>query len=157
MTGEEIARRVLDDNGLEHIKVKVTGSLLFGNSYSHYFKKVRLRRFTRHKTSITALGMGAQKACLAILDKENDPDMKKRVRLYPIITFGPFAFIPLIIIGGLLDYFAFSQNGVIMLALGSLGLIFYVYSIVLSVKLSSNAVSLAFGIDINLPSPMEKL
>ena len=82
LTGEETARKVLDDNGLQHIKVKVTGSILFGNSYSHYFKKVRLRRMTRHKTSLTALGMGAQKACLAVLDKEGDPDMKKQVRLY---------------------------------------------------------------------------
>ena len=79
MTGEQVARKVLDDNGLEKIKVSVTGSLLFGNSYSHYFKKVRIRRFTRHKTSVVALGMGAQKACLAVLDKENDPDMKKQI------------------------------------------------------------------------------
>lgn len=133
MTGEEVARKVLDDNGLEHIKVKVTGSLLFGNSYSHYFKKVRLRRLTRHKTSITALGMGAQKACLAILDKENDPDMKKRVRLYPLITFGPFAFIPLILVGAALDYFAFNMQGVCTYVLGGIGLLFYAYSIVLSV------------------------
>ena len=35
LTGIEIARKILDDNGLEHIKVKRTGSLLFGNSYSH--------------------------------------------------------------------------------------------------------------------------
>lgn len=96
LTGEEVARKIFDDNGLENIKVKVTGSLMFGNSYSHFFKKVRLRRFTRHKKSLTSLGMGAQKASLAILDKEGDPDMKKRNKLYPIITFGPFAFIPLI-------------------------------------------------------------
>ena len=37
LTGIEVARKILDDNGLEHIKVKRTGSLLFGNSYSHYF------------------------------------------------------------------------------------------------------------------------
>ena len=133
MTGEQAARKVLDDNGLSHIKVKSTGSLLFGNSYSHYFKKVRIRRLTRHKTSITALGMGAQKACLAILDKENDPDMKKRVRLYPLITFGPFAFIPLIFIGALLDIFVFNQSGVCTFVLGGIGLLFYVYAIVLSV------------------------
>ena len=133
LTGEETARKVLDNNGLQHIKVKVTGSLLFGNSYSHFFKKVRLRRMTRHKTSITALGMGAQKACLAILDKEGDPDMKKRIRLYPMITFGPFAFIPLIIIGFLLDYFVFNQSGICVYVLGGLGLLFYVYALVLSV------------------------
>lgn len=133
LTGEQTARKILDDNGLAHIKVKVTGSLLFGNSYSHFFKKVRLRRLTRHKTSITALGMGAQKACLAILDKEKDPDMKKRVRLYPLITFGPFAFIPMIIVGVLLDYFVFDQSGLCTFVLGGLGLLFYIYAIVLSV------------------------
>jgi Zn-dependent membrane protease YugP len=128
-----VARRILDDNGLQHIKVRRTGSLLFGNSYSHYFKKVRLRGFIRHETSLTSMGMGAQKAALAILDKEGDPDMQKRIRLVPLVTFGPFAFIPLIAVGALLDYFVFNGSGVCTLALGGLGLIFYVYSIVLSV------------------------
>lgn len=133
MSGEEIARKILDDNGLEHIKVKVTGSLLFGNSYSHFFKKVRIRRFTRNEKSITSLGIGAQKAALAILDKEGDPDMKKRIHLYPLITFGPFAFVPLITVGALLDYFIFSQSGLLVYIFGGLGLLFYVLAVVLTV------------------------
>ena len=133
LTGEEVARKILDDNGLQKIKVKVTGSIMFGNSYSHYFKKVRLRRFTRKKRSLTSLGMGAQKAALAILDKENDPDMRKYFRLYPIISFGPLAFIPLITVGAVLDYFVFSQSGICVYILGALGLLFYVYAIVLAV------------------------
>ena len=133
LTGIEVARKILDDNGLEHIKVKRTGSLFFGNSYSHYFKKVRLRGFIRHETSITSMGMGAQKAALAILDKEGDEDMRKRIRLVPSITFGPFAFIPLILIGAALDYFVFNGNGICTLVLGFIGLLFYVYSVVLSV------------------------
>ena len=133
LTGIEIARKILDDNGLEHIGVKRTGSLLFGNSYSHYFKKVRLRGLIRHEKSLTSVGIGAQKAALAILDKEGDPDMKKRIRLVPLITFGPFAFIPLVLVGAVLDYFMFNGNGVCTLALGALGLLFYAYSVVLSV------------------------
>lgn len=133
LTGAQVARSILDSNGLSHIKVKRTGSLLFGNSYSHYFKKVRLRSFIRHETSLTSIGMGAQKAALAILDKEGDPDMRKRVRLVPIVTFGPFAFIPLILIGVALDYLVFNASGVCTLTLGILGLLFYVYAIVLSV------------------------
>lgn len=133
LTGIEIARKILDDNDLEHIKVKRTGSLLFGNSYSHYFKKVRLRGLIRHETSLTSMGIGAQKAALAILDKEGDEDMRKRIRLVPLITFGPFAFIPLILIGGVLDYFVFNGNGICTLVLGAIGLLFYVYSVVLSV------------------------
>jgi Zn-dependent membrane protease YugP len=129
----QIARKILDDNGLRHIKVKRTGSLLFGNSYSHYFKKVRLRGLIRHETSLTSIGLGAQKASLAILDKEGDKDMKKRIRLVPLMTFGPFAFIPLILIGGLLDYFLFNGSGICTLVLGVIGLLFYVYAIILSV------------------------
>ena len=135
LTGMQIARKILDDNGLEHIKVKRTGSLLFGNSYSHYFKKVRLRGLIRHETSLTSIGMGAQKAALAILDKEGDADMKKRIRLVPLITFGPFAFIPLILVGIALDFFVFNGNGngICTLVLGAIGLLFYAYAIVLSV------------------------
>jgi Zn-dependent membrane protease YugP len=77
--------------------------------------------------------MGAQKACLAILDKEGDPDMKKRIRLYPIITFGPCAFIPLMLVGALLDYFIFNQSGVWTLVCAGIGVAFYAYAIVLSV------------------------
>ena len=133
LTGIEVARKILDDNGLAHIKVKRTGSLLFGNSYSHYFKKVRLRGLIRHETSVTSMGLGAQKAALAILDKEGDEDMKKRIRLVPLVTFGPFAFIPLILIGAALDYFVFSGTGICTLVLGAIGLLFYVYAVVLSV------------------------
>lgn len=133
MSGTEIARKILDDNGLEHIKVQRTGSLFFGNSYSHYFKKVRLRGFIRHETSLTSIGMGAQKAALAILDKEGDPDMKKRIRLVPLITFGPFAFIPLVVIGIILDFFVFGGTGICTVALAAVGLLFYVYAVVLSV------------------------
>ena len=149
LTGIEVARKILDDNGLEHIKVERTGSLLFGNSYSHYFKKVRLRGFIRHETSLTSIGMGSQKAALAILDKEGDKDMKKRVRLVPLVTFGPFAFIPLILIGAALDYFVFNGSGICTLALGTIGLLFYIYSVVLSVltlKTEKKAQSRAYEI-----------
>ena len=133
LSGIDVARKILDDHGLNDIKVSKTGSLMFGNSYSHYFKKVRLRGFIRHENSITSMGIGAQKAALAILDKEGDPDMKKRIRLVPFISFGPFAFIPLVLVGAALDYFVFSGNGVCTLVLGVIGLLFYIYSIVLSV------------------------
>jgi Zn-dependent membrane protease YugP len=106
---------------------------MFGNSYSHYFKKVRLRGFIRHQNSVTSMGIGAQKAALAILDKEGDPDMKKRIRLVPLITFGPFAFIPLVLVGALIDYFVFSGSGTCTLILGCIGLLFYLYSVILSI------------------------
>lgn len=132
LTGEQAARQLLDRNGLQHIKVKVGGSILFGNSYSHYFKKVRLRRLTRKKTSLTSLAMGSQKAALAVMDKEGDPDMRRRIKLVPIITFGPFAFIPLLIVGALIDVFLFNMSGWATIAVAALAIVFYALAFALS-------------------------
>ncbi len=133
-TGEQVARKILDDNGLSNIAVSKNGSILFGNSYSHFFKKVRLRRRTWQKDSVTSLAMAAQKSSLAVMDKEGDPSMKKRIALTPIIYFGPLAFIPLIIIGVLLDLFVIkSSSGICTIVLTCVGLLFYVISFVMSI------------------------
>jgi len=133
MSGQNIARQILDDHGLKNIKVSAVGSLMFGNSYSHFFKKVRLRRLTYKKKSISSLAMAAQKSSLAILDKEGDKDMKTRIKLVPIITFGPYAFVPLIVIGVLLDVIFFGATGVVTFVFAGIGIAFYVLSFVLSI------------------------
>lgn len=133
-TGEQIARSILDRNGLEKIKVSKTGSILFGNSYSHYFKKVRLRRLTWKKQSVTSLAMAAQKSALAVLDKENDADMRTRVRMTPVIYIGPLAFVPLVLIGAALDLFVFrTGSGTFTIALTAVGTVFYLVSFIMSV------------------------
>lgn len=133
-TGEQVARTILDNNGLQRIKVSKTGSIMFGNSYSHFFKKIRLRRLTWKKDSVTSLAMAAQKASLAIMDKDGDPDMKTRVRLTPIIYFGPLAFVPLIIIGALLDIFVLnSVNGTGIIICSVVGLLIYLLSFIMSI------------------------
>ena len=132
ITGADAAREILDKNGLQNIRVSVFGSFIFGNSYSHYFKKVRIRRRTTKKPSITSLAIGAQKASLAVLDKKGDKDMRTRVILTPIMYFGPLAFIPLVVIGVLIDIIVFNFTGVVTLIFAGLGLLFYVLSFVLS-------------------------
>ncbi len=133
LSGKDAARMILDKHGLQHIKVSVVGSMMFGNSYSHYFKKVRLRRLTTNKNSITSLAMGAQKSALAILDKEGDKDMRARVILTPLMYFGPLAFIPIIAIGVIIDILFFNFSGVATLIASILGLSIYAVSFVLSV------------------------
>lgn len=133
-TGEQIARDILDKNGLGNIKVSATGSILFGNSYSHYFKKVRLRRLTWKKSSVSSLAMAAQKSALAVLDKEGDKDMKARVKMTPLIYFGPVAFVPLVIIGALLDILVFTNaNGICTFILTCVALAIYVLSFAMSI------------------------
>lgn len=133
VSGGDVARRILNEHGLQHISVKAKGSVLFGNSYSHYFKRVRLRRYTIERKTLTSLAIGAQKAALAILADEGDPDMRRRIRLVPLITFGPFAFIPLLLVGLALDVLFFGGNGYAFLVSVVLGLLFYVYAVVLTI------------------------
>lgn len=137
LTGEEVARKILDKNGLKNIKVKATGSLIWGNSYSHYFKKVRLRRFTYKKDSVTSLAMAAQKSSLAILDKEKEPIMKTRNILIPIEFFGPIMFLPMIVFGVILDFVIASNNNtkpnfLITFICAGIGVIFYAISFALT-------------------------
>ena len=134
LSGKDAARMILDRNGLQHIKVSVVGSMLFGNSYSHYFKKVRLRRLTTKKNSITSLAMGAEKSALAILDKEGDPDMKTRVALTPLMYLGPFAFIPIVLLGVVIDLLVFNFSGVATLIAAALGIAIYAVSFALSIS-----------------------
>lgn len=133
-TGEQVARTILDRNGLQDIRVSKTGSILFGNSYSHYFKKIRLRRLTWKKQSVTSLAMAAQKSALAVLDKENDADMRTRVRLTPLIYLGPMAFVPLVIIGAVLDIIIFqNETGFFTITLTIIGLAVYLLSFIMSI------------------------
>ena len=132
INGEQTARKILDNNGLSHIKVSVVGSLMFGNSYSHFFKKIRLRRWTVKKNSISSMAMGAQKSCLAILDKEGDKDMKTRIILTPFIYFGPLMFLPIIIVGIFIDILLFGFSGVVTVIAAIVGLSFYLASFVMS-------------------------
>ena len=133
MTGLEAARKILDDNDLNNIKIKCTGSMIWGNSYSHYFKKLRLRRFTYKKNSVTSLAMAAEKSSLAVLDKEGDTDMKRRNVLIPLQFFGPLMFIPLVVIGVLIDI-AVANTGFIATAVcAGLGIALYAASFALTV------------------------
>ena len=138
LTGEQAARRILDDNGLQNIKVKCTGSLLFGNSYSHVFKKVRLRRFTYKKDSVTSLAMAAEKSALAIMDKDHDPIMKTRNILIPLQILGPMMFVPLVVAGVIIDIViavnnSIAPNFLVTFIMAGVGLLLYASSFALTV------------------------
>ena len=138
LTGLDAARKILDNHGLQNIKVKATGSLIWGNSYSHVFKKVRLRRFTYKKDSVTSLAMAAQKSSLAILDKEKDPVMKARNVLIPLQILGPLMFLPLVLVGVGIDiaiaYFSKTNSNYIMtFVFAGIGVLFYAVSFALTV------------------------
>ena len=137
ITGKECARKLLDENDLQKIKVKKSGlfmSFVKGNSYSHYFKNIRLRNKTFNKPSLSSVAMAGEKVGLAILDKEKDPDMVKRIKLVPIVSFGPFFFIVIVGLGLLLDIFIFKTGGVVSIIATVLSILFYIWIFFLALR-----------------------
>ena len=88
---------------------------------------------TTNTASITALAMGSQKASLAIMDKNGDPAMKARVALTPLVVFGPLAFIPLVLIGFVVDIFLLKTNGIVSVVIAFLALLFYLVAIIAAI------------------------
>ena len=110
MTGLESARYVLDQSGLGHVKVRKAGFLreaLFGNYYNVATKTIYLRSWLGkidNKTSVTSTALGVQKAAIARLCEEGDEQAKLRGRLSLLGIFGPLLFIPIILVGVIIDF-----------------------------------------------------
>ena len=94
-------------------------------------------RFLMLMTSLTSIGQSldaAQKSALAVLDKENDKDMRTRIRLTPLIYLGPIAFVPMVIVGVLLDMLLFKNtNAYCGIIFTVIGLVFYLLSFIMAI------------------------
>lgn len=114
-TSFDIAREMLDKCGLKHIQVKkanIFRAFIFGNCYSITKKTVFLRRSIANKDSITAVGMALQKVGVAKLCESGDKKAVARNRLQIVGLFGPILFIPIVLIGAIVDYLLFGYFGV---------------------------------------------
>ena len=87
LTGFEVARRILDENGLSDMYVvEVRGNLT--DHYDSSQKVVRLSTEVFHGDSLAAASIAAHECGHAIQDKENYSWMRTRAFLYPIVNFG---------------------------------------------------------------------
>lgn len=109
-TGMQVARKILDANGLSNIQIYEVG----GNLSDHYDpskKLINLSRDIYNGTSIAAVAVAAHECGHAIQDKENYTFLKIRTTLVPIVNLvsylGYFGFI-VSLIGGITGYLKLS-------------------------------------------------
>ncbi len=152
MTGIEAARYVLDQAGLQHIKVKKAGLIregIFGNYYNVLTKTIYLRSWLGKidkKQTVTSVALGVQKAALARLCEEGDEKTKLRGRLSLIGIFGPLLFVPILIAGVAIDYFLFKDTSIVsVVCLGLDGILLLVGFVVtyLNIPVEKQANALA--------------
>ena len=113
LTGSEVARQILDKNGLRNVKVVETpGSL--SDHYDPRSKVVRLSTEVYHSPSIASVAVAAHECGHAIQDDTNYIFMNIRAAIVPIVNFASYAGYFAIMIG----FFASAMNlvwfGIIM-------------------------------------------
>ncbi len=98
MTGAQVARTILDRNGLTNVKVEpVPGQLT--DHYDPRSKVVRLSEGNFGTNSIAAVSVAAHEVGHAIQDASGYVPMKLRSGLVPVANFSNQLFFPLILLG----------------------------------------------------------
>ena len=98
LTGAEVARRVLDANGLHHVTVE----RVHGHLTDHYDPRtnvIRLSDSVYASTGIAALGVAAHEAGHAVQHAVGYAPIKLRTAIIPLTRFGSMLAMPLFIIG----------------------------------------------------------
>ena len=98
MTGQEVARRILDYNGLSSVPVMpVSGNLT--DHYDPRGKTVSLSEEVFYGTSITSISVAAHECGHAIQDKESYVPMMFRSAIVPVVNFASSASWIIILMG----------------------------------------------------------
>lgn len=137
LTGADIARRILYENGCGHVTVEhVPGSLT--DHYDPEGGVLRLSDEVYASRSIAALGVAAHEAGHAIQDAQDYAPMRVRASLVPIANIGSQAAIPLFMLGLIMSWRPLTSIGIFCFAFAVL---FYVVTLPVEFNASGRAVA----------------
>lgn len=112
-TGAMLARQILDENGLQHIRIeRVAGQL--SDHYSPKEDIIRLSDSTYNSTSVGALGVAAHEVGHAIQYDVGYFPIKIRNALIPITQVGSSVAIPLAVLGLILSFPLLTEIGILL-------------------------------------------
>ena len=114
LTGFEVARKILDENGLQDIHiVEIKGNLT--DHYDPTRKVVRLSTEIFNGTSIASTSVAAHECGHAIQDKENYNFMRIRGKLVPIVNLSSKLGYLAVFIGLIFSFFDLAIFGIVLL------------------------------------------
>jgi len=118
-TGAETARRILDENGLQHIRIeRVSGSLT--DHYDPRAKVVRLSDSVYNSASVAAVGVAAHETGHAVQHAVGYGPLVLRNTIIPLTNFGSKLSMPLILMGIILNSYSLAMAGIIAFSLATL-------------------------------------
>ena len=102
MTGQEVARKILDANGLSNVKISQIGGELTDH-YDPSQKIIRLSQNIYSSTSISAAAVAAHEVGHAIQHKEEYSFLTFRTKLVPVVNFTSRISSVIIVLGFILE------------------------------------------------------
>ncbi|GIO28441.1 zinc metallopeptidase [Ornithinibacillus bavariensis] len=114
MTGAQVARKILDDNGLYNVEIHETRGMLTDH-YDPRKKAVFLSSGIYHGQSMASSAVAAHEVGHAIQDAESYAFLRFRSALVPIANFGSNISIFLIIVGFILNVMELATVGVVFM------------------------------------------
>ena len=137
LTGQEVARRILDENGLQDIHiVEIKGELT--DHYDPTRKVVRLSTDIFHGETVAAAAVAADGCGHAIQDKENYTFLRIRSAIYPVVNVATSVSYYIILIG-----FLFQALKLVYLGIGltCCGLLFQLVTLPVEFDASKRALN----------------
>ena len=113
LSGAEVARKILDRNGLSDVKILTTSGLL-SDHYNPSNKTVNLSNDVYNTSSITAVSVAAHECGHAIQHKVKYMPLKFRSSLVPLVNFSSYAGYLAIMIGALASWLELIYLGIIL-------------------------------------------
>lgn len=112
-TGAEIARRLLDSQGLYSVSIEsVPGELT--DHYDPRSKVVRLSNSTMYRNSVAAIGVVAHEVGHAIQDAESYAPMRTRAAILPVANIGSMVGPYIFMLGMLVNVFGLALLGLVL-------------------------------------------
>ncbi|MBQ3422199.1 MAG: zinc metallopeptidase [Romboutsia sp.] len=112
LTGKDVARKILDKNGLKNVKVEEVDGYLTDH-YDPTTKVVRLSKSIYEETSIAAVSVAAHECGHAVQDKVGYKPMRARNRIVPLVNFSSYAGYIAIVVGAALGMLNLVRIGII--------------------------------------------
>ncbi len=140
-TAADIARLILDRNGLSHIRIERVS----GNLTDHYDPKgnvIRLSDSVYGSTSVAAIGVAAHECGHAVQYGVNYAPIKLRSAIIPVTRIGSGLAMPLILLGILMSFTGLAYIGV---ALFSLSTVFQLITLPVEFNASNRALATLDG------------
>ena len=135
ITGYDVARKILDANGLSNLYIVETKGTMTDH-YDPSRKTVRLSSEVYHGSSVASMAIAAHECGHAIQDKEGYLFLKIRSFIYPIVNLGTRLAYIVLLIGIILEYFDLILLGIVLVGLG---LVFQIVTLPVEINASKRA------------------